>query len=92
VVLFVWGAQRIVPVRIVKLEITEKLYDSSLNPVQADAQITLRVLTPDELAAVQGPMRDIANVAYVYTQALRQAQAAASFGEVAIPGMLPVSF
>jgi len=92
VVLFVWGAQRIVPVRIVKLEITEKLYDSSLNPVQADAQITLRVLTPDELAAVQGPMRDIANVAYVYTQALRQAQAAASFGEVAIPGLLPVSF
>jgi hypothetical protein len=91
VVLFVWGAQRIVPVRITKLEITEKLYDASLNPVQADAQITLRVLAPDELAAVQGPMRDIANVAYVYTQALRQAQAAASFGEVAIP-MLPVSF
>jgi hypothetical protein len=93
VVLFVWGAQRIVPVRVTKLEITEKLFNSSLNPLQADAQITLTVLTPDELAALQGPMRDIANTAYEYTQALRQVQAAGSLGEAAISeilGMLPV--
>jgi hypothetical protein len=95
VVLFVWGVQRIVPVRITRLQITEKLYDRMLNPVQAEAQISLSVLTPDELAAVCGPMRDVANVAYTYTQALRQAHAAASLGEVVVAdilGMLPVSF
>ena len=94
VVLFVWGPQRIVPVRITQLQITEKLYDELLNPVQAEAQITLNVLTPDELAAVQGPMRDLANVAYIYTQGVRQAQAAANLaGPVAsILGMLPALF
>ena len=94
VVLFVWGPQRIVPVRITQLSITEKLYDSMLNPVHAEAQLSLRVLTPDELAAVQGPMRDVANVAYVYTQGLRQVQATANLADAAagIIGMLPTPF
>ncbi len=94
VVLFVWGPQRIVPVRVTQLTITEKLYDALLNPVQAEAQITLSVLTPEELAAVQGPMRDVANIAYVYTQGLRQAQAAANLADAAasIIGMLPTPF
>jgi hypothetical protein len=95
VVLFVWGPARIVPVRVTDLQITEQLYDELLNPVHAEAQIGLRVLTPDELAAVQEPMRDIANVAYVYTQGLRQAQAAANLGATAaasIIGMLPTPF
>jgi hypothetical protein len=94
VVLFVWGPQRIVPVRITQLQITERLYDSLLNPVHAEAQITLRVLTPDELAAVQGPMRDVANIAYVYTQGLRQVQATANLADAAasIIGMLPTPF
>ena len=47
--LFVWGLQRIVPVRVTDLTITEKLYDTALNPIHADAQIGLRVLTPDEI-------------------------------------------
>lgn len=94
VVLFVWGPQRIVPVRITQLNITEKLYDELLNPVHAEAQISLRVLTPDELAAVQGPMRDVANIAYVYTQGLRQVQATANLADAAasILGMLPTPF
>src|SRR5215831_11996284 len=49
VVLFVWGPQRIVPVRVTALTITERLYDVALNPIHAEAQITLRVLTPDEV-------------------------------------------
>jgi hypothetical protein len=94
VALFVWGPQRIVPVRITQLSITEKLYDGLLNPVHAEAQIALRVLTPDELAAVQGPMRDVANIAYVYTQGLRQVQATANLADAAasIIGMLPTPF
>ena len=94
VVLFVWGPQRIVPVRVTQLQITEKLYDELLNPVHAESQISLRVLTPDELAAVQGPMRDVANIAYVYTQGLRQLQATANLADAAasIIGMLPTPF
>jgi hypothetical protein len=94
VVLFVWGPQRIVPVRLTALTITERLYDTLLNPVHAEAQITLRVLTPDEVAAVQGPMAQVATIAYTYTQGLRQVQAVANLGDSAatIIGMLPTPF
>lgn len=91
VVLFVWGPQRIVPVRVTNLSITEKLFDRFLNPTHADVRITLRVLTPDELVSIEGPMKDIARVAYAYTQGLRQVQAMANLGDSAatIIGMLP---
>jgi hypothetical protein len=93
-VLFIWGPQRIVPVRVTELSITEKLYDATLNPIQAEVRITLRVLTPEEVAAIQGPMKAVANVAYLYTQGLRQVQAAANLGDSAdsIIGMLPRPF
>jgi hypothetical protein len=92
--LFVWGPQRIVPVRVTELSITEKLYDAMLNPIQAEVKITLRVLTPDEVAAIQGPMQPVANIAYVYTQGLRQVQATANLADSAdsIIGMLPRPF
>jgi hypothetical protein len=91
VVLFVWGPQRIVPVRVTSLNITEKLYDTLLNPAHAEAQIGLRVLTPDEANSVQGTMKFIAQAAYVYSQGLRQVQAAANLVDSAasIIGMLP---
>jgi hypothetical protein len=93
-VLFVWGPQRIVPVRLTALSISERLYDAALNPSHAEAQVTLRVLTPDELLAVGSPMGDIAKVAYIYTQGLRQVQALANLGDAAasIVGMLPTPF
>lgn len=94
VVLFVWGPQRIVPVRVKQLTITEKLYDTSLNPTHAEAQMTLDVLTPDQLVWIQGPMKDIATIAYVYTQGLRQVHATANLANsaVSILGMLPTPF
>jgi len=94
VVLFVWGPQRIVPVRVTSLNITEKLYDTLLNPTHAEAQIGLRVLTPDEVNSVQGQMKSIAQAAYVYSQGLRQVQATANLGDSAasIIGMLPNPF
>jgi hypothetical protein len=93
-VLFVWGPQRIVPVRVTSLTITEKLYDPLLNPTHADVQITLRVLTPPELAAAQGLMGKLSKVAYAYSQGLRQTQAVANLGDSAasIIGMLPNPF
>ncbi len=91
-VLFVWGPGRILPVRVTTLTITEKLYDRLLNPTHAEAQIGLQVLTPAELNAVTGPLKDVANVAYTYSQGLRQTLAAANLanGADSILGMLPV--
>lgn len=83
VVLFVWGAFRIVPVRVTALTITEKLYDSLLNPVQAEVQATLRVLTPAELAAASTDkqlLARIATVAYTYTLGVREVGALANLG------------
>lgn len=96
VVLFIWGAERIVPVRVKGLTITEKLYDATLNPTHAEAQLTLRVLTPTELnsAKAQGDndvLIGLATTAYNYTFTLRQAQALANLvnSTELIIGMIP---
>src|ERR1043166_2288005 len=90
-VLFVWGPGRIVPVRVTSLSITEKLYDGLLNPIHAGASIGVRVLTPDELKWVTGPLGELAKVAYDYSQGLRQALAIANLANAAESaiGMLP---
>jgi len=91
-VLFVWGPGRIVPVRVTALTVTERLYDTLLNPTKAEAQITLRVLTAKELAHTTGPLKEVAGVAVDYTQTLREALAVANLVNSAesILGMLPI--
>jgi hypothetical protein len=92
-VLFVWGPGRILPVKVTSLTITERLYDSVLlNPTHVEAQIGLQVLTPEELKFVSGPLADIANVAYTYSQGLRQVLAVANLANAveSIIGMLPL--
>ena len=93
-VLFVWGPQRVVPVRVTTLTITEEVYDRLLNPTHADVQITLKVMTPEELESVEGDLGAVARLAYKYSQGLRQAQAVANLGDAAasIIGMLPNPF
>jgi hypothetical protein len=93
VALFVWGPFRILPVRVKGLSITEKLYDTLLNPVQADVKLTLDVLTPQQISGIDMPlMKTLANAAYVYSQGLRQLNATANLGNAAssILGMLPI--
>jgi hypothetical protein len=92
VVLWVWGPGRIVPVRVTSLTITEKLFDGLLNPTHADAQLSLRVLTPEELSAFSGILAPIARAAYIYSQGLRQALAIANLANAAesVVGMLPI--
>lgn len=46
--LFVWSAQRIVPVRVTEFSVTEEAFDASLNPIQAKVSLGLRVLTIDD--------------------------------------------
>jgi hypothetical protein len=43
-VLFVWGTQRIVPVKITQMSINETLHNSELNPVRAEVEVTMEVL------------------------------------------------
>ena len=43
--LFVWGPQRILPVRVTGLSITEEAYDTFLNPLQAKVALELFVLS-----------------------------------------------
>jgi hypothetical protein len=47
--LFVWSAQRIVPVRVTDFSITEEAFDPQLNPLRVKVSIGLRVLSIDDL-------------------------------------------
>jgi len=47
--LFVWNAQRVVPVRITDLSITEEAFDPTLNPIRAKISLGIRVLSIDDL-------------------------------------------
>ncbi len=47
--LFVWSRNRIVPVRVTDLSITEEFFDPALNPIRARVGMTLRVLSVDDL-------------------------------------------
>ena len=47
--LFVWSKQRVVPVRVSDVSITEEAFDVSLNPIRAKVSLSLRVLSVDDL-------------------------------------------
>lgn len=92
-VLFIWGPGRIAPVRVTALTITEKIYDGTLLiPTHAEAEISLKVLTPPELQYVDGPLGTLANAAASYTAGVREALAIANLANSveSIIGMLPV--
>lgn len=48
--LFVWSANRIVPVRFTDLSITEEAFDPILNPIRAKVSLGMRVLSIDDLS------------------------------------------
>jgi hypothetical protein len=47
--LFVWSKQRVVPVRVTDLSVTEEAFDVALNPIRAKVSVSLRVLSVDDL-------------------------------------------
>jgi hypothetical protein len=47
--LFVWSKQRIVPVRLTDLSVTEEAFDPNLNPIRAKVSLGMRVLSVDDL-------------------------------------------
>jgi hypothetical protein len=48
-VLFVWSANRVVPVRVTEFSITEEAFDPQLNPLRAKVSLGLCVMTTDDL-------------------------------------------
>jgi hypothetical protein len=46
---FVWSNQRITPVRITDMEITEQAFDPQLNPIRAKVSLGLRVLSVNDV-------------------------------------------
>jgi hypothetical protein len=47
--LFVWGPQRVLPVRITSFSITEEAHDQLLNPIRAKVDLSLTVLSYQDL-------------------------------------------
>jgi hypothetical protein len=47
--LFAWSQQRVVPVRVTDLSVTEEAFDVALNPIRANVSLSLRVLSVDDL-------------------------------------------
>lgn len=47
--LFVWSKNRVLPVRISDLSVTEEAFDPALNPIRAKVSLGLRVLSVDDL-------------------------------------------
>ena len=48
--LFIYGAKRVLPVKLTRLSITEEAHDPALNPIRASAQVGLRVLSTSDLS------------------------------------------
>jgi hypothetical protein len=48
--LFIWGAKRVVPVKLTQFNITEEAHDTNLNPIRAKVQIGMKVLTYNDLS------------------------------------------
>jgi hypothetical protein len=48
--LFIWGVNRILPVRVAEFSITEEAHDTALNPVRAKVSLGLRVLSYNDLS------------------------------------------
>jgi hypothetical protein len=82
-VLFVWGPQRILPVRITTLTITETIFDTLLHPTHATVELGFRVLTRKECEKVTGPFQGVATAVSDASHGQRQALAVANLRRVA---------
>ena len=48
--LFIWGPQRVLPVQIKEFSINEEAYNTNLNPIQAKVNLSLQVLSYNDLS------------------------------------------
>jgi hypothetical protein len=86
-VLFVWGAARVVPVRVSSFSVTEQAFDQLLNPIRARVELGLQVLTYVDL-----PKDSLGRDAYRAMMVLRERLAELNIANTAesILGLLPI--
>lgn len=77
-ILFIWGLTRVLPVTIDSMSISELEYDSILNPVRAEVDITLSVISVDECSD-----DTLAKGALEYSTIAKEAQAIANLANTA---------
>ncbi len=82
-VLFFWGPFRIWPVTVNSLSVTELQYDQLLNPIRADINVGLQVLTPSQIDKDSS----LANGAYQYSLGVKQVMAALNLANAAQLGL-----
>jgi hypothetical protein len=66
----IWGAKRILPVRLGDLSITEEAHDTSLNPIRAKVALGLRVLSYSDL-----PVTHPGHYAFIAHQLVKETMA-----------------
>jgi hypothetical protein len=77
-ILFIWGPLRILPVTIDSMSISELEYDSILNPLRAEVDITLSVIAVDDCSDDV-----LAKGALEYSTIAKEAQAIANLANTA---------
>jgi hypothetical protein len=82
-IVFVWGSRRVLPVRVTSLQIVEQIFDSKLNPIQAQVSITLLSLKDADLPA-NSKARSLWDA---HLQVIEQLAAAAPSGTLANLGL-----
>jgi hypothetical protein len=70
---FAWSTQRITPVRITDMEITEQAFDPQLNPIRAKISLGMRVLSVNDVGFLTP-----AGALYLVYQTTKEAMAALS--------------
>ena len=73
-VLFVWGAMRVVPVQVTSVSITETAFDQILNPIQAKVDLAMRSLTDTELNHAHPPFTTLGTVNQIAKEAMSRFQ------------------
>ncbi|MDH5178854.1 MAG: hypothetical protein OEZ39_05710 [Gammaproteobacteria bacterium] len=68
--LFIWGAKRILPVRLSEFSITEEAHDVNLNPIRAKVQLGLNVLSYNDF-----PITNIGYGVFLAHQVVKEAMA-----------------
>jgi len=86
-VLLVWGAPRVVPVRVTSVGITEQAFDQILNPIRAEVTLGLRGLTQVELQQAGPPFDTLAIVNHIAKEVLARANIVNSVQQITT--MLP---
>jgi len=91
-VLFVWGAARVVPVQVTSVSITETAFDQLLNPIQAKVDLEMRSLTDSELNSAGQPFNTLGIINQVAKEVMARFQIGGIVAQAearTIKGLLP---